>query len=75
MYSLGMRTGFYEEIMLRLASILYSLIGTTVAGTLVVVALTMGLDTLKPIVAAAVIGFVLAVPITWVVTKGIMGNT
>ncbi|MBA84021.1 MAG: CTP synthetase [Rhodobacteraceae bacterium] len=61
--------------MLRLASILYSLIGTTVAGTLVIVALTMGLDTLKPIVAAAAIGFALALPITWVVTKGIMGNT
>lgn len=60
--------------MLRLASILYSLIGTTVAGTLVVAALTMGYDTMKPVIAAAVIGFVLALPVTWLVTKGIVDN-
>ena len=36
--------------MLRLAGILYSLIGTTLAGSLVVVALVTGYDTLVPIV-------------------------
>lgn len=60
--------------MLRLASILYSLIGTTVAGTLVIAALTMGYDTLQPVVAAALVGFLVALPITWLVTKGIMDN-
>lgn len=60
--------------MLRLASILYSLIGTSVAGSLVVAALTMGYDTMKPVVAVAAIGFLLAVPITWFVTKGIVEN-
>lgn len=60
--------------MLRLASILYSLIGTTVAGTLVIAALTMGYDTLQPILIAAVVGFLVAVPVTWLVTKGIVEN-
>lgn len=55
--------------MLRLASMLYSLIGTTLAGSAVVVALVIGQDTLKPIVAAAVIGFIAAVPVTWAVAK------
>lgn len=57
--------------MLRLASILYSLIGTTLAGSLVVVALTMGYDTLNPILIAAGVGFVAALPVTWLVAKAI----
>ena len=57
--------------MLRLASILYSLIGTTLAGSLVVVALTMGYDTLSPILMAAAVGFVAALPVTWLVAKAI----
>ncbi|MGH1355795.1 MAG: CTP synthetase [Thalassovita sp.] len=60
--------------MLRLASILYSLIGTTIAGTFMVAGLTMGYDTLQPILVAAVAGFVVAVPITWLVAKGIIEN-
>ena len=57
--------------MLRLASILYSLIGTTLAGSLVVAALTMGYDTLNPILMAAGVGFVAALPVTWRVAKAI----
>ncbi len=57
--------------MLRLASILYSLIGTTLAGSLVVAALTMGYDTLNPILMAAGVGFVAALPVTWLVAKAI----
>jgi hypothetical protein len=60
--------------MLRLASILYSLIGTTVAGTLVIAALTMGYDTLQPILVAAAVGAILAVPVTYLVAKGIVEN-
>lgn len=60
--------------MLRLASILYSLIGTSLAGTLVIAALTLGFGTLQPIVAAAAIGFVLALPATWIITKMIIDN-
>ncbi|SFK03735.1 CTP synthetase [Celeribacter neptunius] len=55
----------------RLAGILYSLISTTLAGSFVVVALTIGQDTLKPILIAAAIGFVVALPVTWFIAKKI----
>ncbi|MCA0042846.1 CTP synthetase [Celeribacter litoreus] len=55
----------------RLAGILFSLISTTLMGTFVVVALTMGKDTLQPILIAAAIGFVVAIPVTWFVSKRI----
>jgi len=60
--------------MLRLATILYSLIGTTLAGTLMVASLTMGYDTLQPIVVAAAVGFVAAIPVTYLVSKAIINN-
>ena len=49
--------------MLRLAMILYSLIGTTLAGSAVIAALTMGYGTLQPILIAAALGAALAVPV------------
>lgn len=60
--------------MLRLASILFSLISTTLMGTAVIVALTMGWDTLTPILIAAASGFVVALPISWFVAKQIYQN-
>lgn len=48
--------------MIRLAMTLYSVIGTTLAGSAVVAALVMGYDTWLSLLIAAVIGFVLAVP-------------
>jgi hypothetical protein len=60
-----------EILMLRLAGILFSLIATTLAGTAIVVVLTAGFATLVPIVVAAAVGAVAAVPVTWFVTKAI----
>lgn len=57
--------------MFRLAGILYSLIATTLAGTAMVAVLTAGFDTLVPIVAAAAVGAVVAVPVTWFIAKAI----
>lgn len=57
--------------MFRLASILYSLIGTTLAGTAMVAVLTAGFDTLVPIVAAAAAGAILAVPVTYLIAREI----
>ena len=57
--------------MFRLASLLFSIIGTTLAGSAIVVALTMGQDTLVPVVTAAVIGFAAALPVTWIVARKI----
>ena len=57
--------------MFRLASILFSIIATSCAGIGVIVALTMGHDTLQPILIAAATGLVVAFPVTWLVTKKI----
>ena len=57
--------------MLRLAGILYSLIATTLAGSFVIAALTMGYDTLQPILVAAAVGFAAALPAAWVIAKKI----
>jgi len=59
--------------MLRLASILYSLIATTLAGTGVIAVLTMGYTTLTPILVAAGIGALLALPVSYVVAARIIG--
>lgn len=55
--------------MFRLMMTLFSMIATTLMGVAMVIALSMGLDTLQPIVIAAAIGFILAVPVSWLVAK------
>ncbi|KQI70444.1 CTP synthetase [Loktanella sp. 5RATIMAR09] len=60
--------------MLRLASMLYSIIGTTMAGTLIIAALTAGYDTLIPILIAAGIGAVAGIPISYLVAQAITKN-
>ncbi|NCO87289.1 MAG: CTP synthetase [Rhodobacterales bacterium] len=59
--------------MLRLASVLYSIIATTLAGSCVIVALVSGYDTLLPIVVAAALGAVAAVPVAWLVARAMIG--
>ncbi len=58
--------------MMRLASILYSLISTTLAGSFIIAALVMGYDTLQPILLVAAAGFIAALPVTWFVAKAMM---
>lgn len=53
--------------MLRLASLLYSLIGPTLAGSFIIVALVSGFDDLTGILVAAAVGAVAGLPISWVV--------
>lgn len=55
--------------MFKLASILYSLVGTTLAGSAVVVSLVAGYDTLVPILIAATAGFLVALPASLVVAR------
>jgi hypothetical protein len=55
--------------MFRLASLMYSLISTSLAGAAVVVVLVAGYDTLAPILGAAVFGAVIAAPISWLVAR------
>ncbi|MDA3858841.1 MAG: CTP synthetase [Roseovarius sp.] len=60
--------------MLRLGLILHLFIGSTLAGSAIIVALVMGQDTMTPILIAALIGFLVAIPVTWMVTKMIYEN-
>ncbi len=57
--------------MTRLMMVLFSIISTSLMGAAIVVALTMGLDTLRPILGAAAIGFVAAIPVSWFVARQI----
>lgn len=57
--------------MLRLTMILFSMISTALAGTAIIAALTMGWVDLTSIVVAAVLGFVLAIPVSWFVARQI----
>lgn len=55
--------------MLRLAALLFIVLGATLAGILIVAALVVGLDTAQPIIVAAAIGFVVAIPVSVVVAR------
>lgn len=55
--------------MIPLTLILHIFIGSTLAGSFVIAALTMGYDTLTPILIAAAVGFFAAFPISWAVAK------
>lgn len=59
--------------MTRLMMILFSMISTTLMGMGIVFALTIGRVDAPAIIAAAVVGFVLAIPVSWFVAKQIAG--
>lgn len=60
--------------MARLALILHLFIGSTAAGSAIVLALTLGYDTAIFIVIAALSGFILATPISYFVAKALVGE-
>jgi hypothetical protein len=64
-------SGAGGRMMTRLTLILFSIISTSLMGTGIVVALTMGMDTLTPILIAAALGLVLAIPVSWLVARQI----
>lgn len=55
--------------MLPLLLILHIFIGSTLAGTAVIAALSLGYDTLTPILVTAAVGFVAGFPLSWIVAK------
>lgn len=55
--------------MVRLAIILYSIVSTTLAGIAIIAVLVAGYDTLMPIIYAAVAGFVVSIPVSWILAK------
>ena len=60
--------------MTRLAGMLFSLIATSFAGSFMVAALTMGYDTLQPLMIAAALGGLLGIPATYFIAKAIVDN-
>lgn len=57
--------------MTRLFLIIYTLAGSTLAGSAVVAALTMNLFDLKSIVVAAILGALVALPVSWLVARNL----
>ena len=57
--------------MSRLMMMLYSVAATSLMGAGVILVLTLGWVSLKAILAAALIGAVLAVPVSWWVARAI----
>ncbi|HHL20134.1 MAG TPA: CTP synthetase [Aliiroseovarius sp.] len=55
--------------MLKLIPLIYIIAGATLAGIFMVAGLTMGYDTSKPIIIAALSGFAVALPVTWLVAR------
>lgn len=55
--------------MTRLMMILFSMVSVTLMGIGIVIALVTGFDTLTPIVVAAAIGFVLALPASFIIAR------
>lgn len=55
--------------MIRLAMIVYALAGPTIAGSLMVVALASGFDTVGPVILSALTGFAAAVPVAWLIAR------
>ena len=56
---------------MRLFAIIYSLAGPTLAGILITAALTMNMFTPRAMIASALIGFLVALPVAWFVSKQI----
>lgn len=58
--------------MVRLMLMLFAVIGTTLMGVAVVAVLTMRFDaTAMPLIAAAAAGFVVAIPVSWMVARAL----
>ncbi len=55
--------------MFRLFLIIYTLAATALAGSAIIATLTMNLVDLKSIIAAAVAGAAVAVPVAWTIAK------
>jgi hypothetical protein len=54
--------------MSRLFMLLYALVGPSLAGAAIIVVLTMGMVGLRPILGAALLGFVLGLPVARAIT-------
>ncbi|WP_338466963.1 hypothetical protein RXV95_15735 [Novosphingobium sp. ZN18A2] len=61
--------------MARLSAILFAVVATSLMGVFVIAVLVIGMDTWKPVTLAAAAGFVLSIPVTWLVSRQILAAT
>ena len=54
--------------------LVYIFVGVTLAGSFMVAALTAGYTTMMPIIYSSLVGFVVAIPVAWVIAKKIREN-
>ena len=59
--------------MLPLMLIIHIFLGSTLAGSAVIIALILGYDTLIPIIAAAALGFAAAIPASYAIARRLAG--
>lgn len=55
--------------MVALTLIIHIFLGSTLAGSAVILALVLGYTTAVPIVVAALLGFAVALPASWLIAK------
>lgn len=60
--------------MFALTLIVHIFVGSTLAGSAIVLALVMGMTTGVPIIGAGIAGFVLGFPVSWWIAKSIRKN-
>ncbi len=61
--------------MLRITLILHLVVGTALAGSLIIAGLVMGLDALWPILGLGIVGYIVAVPVSWLIARAMMQNS
>lgn len=59
--------------MLPLMLLIHIFLGSTLAGSAVIAVLTLGYDTLTPIIVAAAVGFLAGFPASWMIAKKLAG--
>jgi hypothetical protein len=57
--------------MFKIASLIYTVASATMMGIFIIIALVSGYDTLKYVAAAAAIGALAAIPVSYLVAKAI----
>ena len=60
--------------MLPLFFIIHIFVGSTLAGSAVIAALSLGYTSGRAVVVAALIGFVLSIPASWIVAKKLFSS-
>jgi len=60
--------------MLKVASLIYTMASASLMGALIVAALVSGYDTLPYVAGAAIVGAILALPVSYFIAKAITEN-